>query len=296
MADATMTARRASVRAKPSTEPFGTAVLRKTRRVRKLVRRKALNALQGGRPDTRVVFIMGAQRSGTRVPLVALESAPDILTFREGARPFFDGVRLSQESALDRLFDACDFPVLVLKPLCESHRARQLLARFPGSRVLWIFRDHRDTIASSSLKWRSGIDAVEQIVEGRLRPNDWRGGGLTPELLDEARRLYQPGLSLHHANAILWYLRTRLLLDLDLFNCPEALVIKYEDLTSAPAIHFDRVFRFLGQPLGPDYLTQIHRNEKRRPLADVPSAVADACERLYHDVDGRYQHSLVKAG
>jgi hypothetical protein len=296
MTDATMTARRAAKRSKSTPEPMGTAVLRKTRRVAKVARRLALNALQGGRPETRVVFILGAQRSGTRVPLVALESAPDILTFREGARPYFDGVRLAEEPVLDRLFEACDFPLLVLKPLCESHRARQLLARFPGSRVLWIFRDHRDTITSSSLKWASGIEAVEQIVEGRLRPNDWRGGGLTPELLDVARRLYQPGLSLHHANAILWYLRTRLLLDLDLFTCPEALVIKYEDLTSAPAVHFDRVFRFLGQPLKPEYLTQIHRNDKRRPLSGIPSAVADACDALYSDVDARYQRSLTKAG
>ena len=292
-----MTAQRPVLRASSAGEPLGAAVLRKSRRLRKIGRRLVLNALQGGRPQTQVVFIMGAQRSGTRVPLVALESAPDMLTFREGARPYFEGVRLTEEAALDRLFEGCAFPVLVLKPLCESHRARELLARFPGSRVLWIFRDHHDTIASASLKWRSGIDAVERIVEGRLRPDDWRGGGLSPELLDVARRLYQPGLSLHHANAILWFLRTRLLLDLDLFNCPEALVIKYEDLTSAPAVHFARVFRFLGQRLESGYLNQIHRNAgRRRPLSGIPPMVADACEALYGEVDDRYQQSLAKAG
>jgi hypothetical protein len=52
MIDATMTARRAAKRSKSTPEPLGTAVLRKTRRVAKVARRLALNALQGGRPET----------------------------------------------------------------------------------------------------------------------------------------------------------------------------------------------------------------------------------------------------
>jgi hypothetical protein len=280
-----------------ATEPVVDAVLRKSRRMRKFARRLALNALSGGRPDTRVVFIVGAQRSGTRVPLVALESAPDILTYREGARPFFHGVRLTAEPMLDELFAQCAFPVLVLKPLCESHRARQLLERFPGSRVLWIFRNYEDTITSSSLKWSSGIEAVEQLLQDRLSRDDWRRGGVTPALLEDARRLYQPGLSLHHANAVLWYVRSRLLLDLDLFACPDALVIKYEDLTSAPVRHFPRVFQFVGQPLRPQYLSTIHSNAtRRRPSPLIPRRVADACEALYAEIDRRYQAAVAKAG
>jgi hypothetical protein len=285
----------ARARARPASggEPLGTAVARKAKRVRKFARRFALNALAGGRPQTQVLFIIGAQRSGTRVPLVALEGAPDILTYREGARPYFQRGLLAAEETLDRLFAQCLFPVLVLKPLCESHRARQLLARFPGSRLLWIFRGYEDTVASTALKWSSGIDAVEQIVQGRLRPDDWRGGGLTPELLDAARRLYEPALNLHHANAMLWYLRSRVLLDLNLFDCPNAMVVKYEDLTSDPARHFPRVFRFIGQPLKPAYLTPVHRNSSRRECTlDVPRPVADACAAVYDEIDRRYRKSL----
>jgi hypothetical protein len=283
------------MRSAASGEAVGAAILRKARRLRKLARRYALNTLAGGPPATRVVFIMGAQRSGTRVPLVALESAPDILTFREGARPFFKAGRLAPDEVLDRLFADCAFPVLVLKPLCDSHRARQLLDRFPDARVLWIFRGYHETITSSSLKWRSGIDAVEQLVAGRLRSDDWRLGGLSPEHLDAARRLYQPGLSLDHANAILWYLRSRLLLDQQLFGCARTLVIKYEDLTAAPAIHFPRVFDFVGQTLQPQYLSGVHRNSSGRRVANVPRFVEDVCNQLYEQIDRGYQSSLTRS-
>jgi len=293
MYPAALSPHRTTLRHTASNEPLGAAVARKVHCLQKFARRLALNAVSGARPETRVVFILGVQRSGTRVPLVALESGPDIVTYREGARPFFKGVRLAPEETLDRLFDECAFPVLVLKPLCESHRAHQLLNRFAGSRVLWIFRGYQDTISSTSLKWSSGIEVVERIVNGRLHPDDWRAGGLTPELLDVARGLYQPSLSLDHANAILWYLRSRLLLDLDLFRCAGALVIKYEDLTADPGRHFPRVFQFIGQPLMASYLTGIRQNPGRhRSFPAIPERVIEVCETLYNDLDRRYQQSL----
>jgi hypothetical protein len=274
-------------------ETLGDAVVRKATRLRKFARRCAVNAFTGGKPDTRVVFIIGAQRSGTRVPLAALEGAPDVVTYREGARPYFRGVHLAPEDQLDRLIAACLFPVLVLKPLCESHRATELLGRFPESRLLWMFRGYQDTVASASLKWSSGIEAVERIVEGRLQPDDWRGGGLTPELLEAARRMYEPALTLPHANAILWYLRTRVLLDLDLFANPAVLVVKYEDLTTDPNAHFPRLFRFIGEPMKAAYLAPIRRASTRRvPALDIPRTVADACAAVFEEVDRRYRLSV----
>ncbi len=267
--------------------------IRNARRIAKVARRLTLNALSGGAPNTRVIFIMGCQRSGTRVPLFVLESAPNILTYGEGAHRFFRGIRLKSEETLDQLFRRCVFPLLVLKPLCDSHRARQLLERFAGSRVIWIFRGYQDTVNSSSLKWSSGSIVVEQIVNGRLQRNDWRAGGLTEDAIEVARRLYRPGLSLHHANAILWYLRNRLVLDLDLFNCPEALIVKYEDLSTNPGAHFQRVFDFIGERLRPEYLTKIHSNAVRRsPLPEIPKPVLDTCEALYAEIDQLYRLSI----
>lgn len=290
---ADVTARSPLRRSGRDTESFRAGVVRRTRRMAKFARRLTLNALQGRTATTRVLFIMGAQRSGTRVPLVALESAPDVLTYREGARPYFRDGRLESDHSLDRLFAACPFPLLVLKPLCESHRAPDLLRRHPGSRVLWIFRGYQDTVRSASLKWSSGPEAVARLVTGRLDPGDWRLGGLTDEALEVARRLYEPGLSRHHADAILWYLRNRLALDLGLFDRQDVLVVRYEDLSTDPVRHFPRVFDFVGQTLRPDYLVDIHaRSVRRSPLAGVPGPVAEACETLHDAIERRYRLSI----
>jgi hypothetical protein len=275
-----------------SAEPLSEKVARKSRRLLKYARRWGLNAA-GRREPVRVIFIMGAQRSGTRVPLLALESAPDILTFREGARPFFRGGRLQPDETLRSLVDRCPFPVLVLKPLCESHRVLALLEKFPDARVIWIYRRPEDTVRSASIKWESGTAAVTRLIDGTLDVDDWRRGGLTTEALAEARRLFTTGLSLHHANAIMWYLRNRLALDLDVFAHPRVLVVKYEDLSSAPLAHFPRLFSFVGKPLEKSYLAGIHdRSVRRKPLDGVPAEVLDACEALYAEIDRRYQASL----
>jgi hypothetical protein len=133
------------------------------------------------------------------------------------------------------------------------------------------------------------VEAVEQLVAGTLPSGNWRLGGLTSEALDTARRLHRPGLSLHHANAILWYLRNRLILDLDIPSHDRALLVKYEDLSTDPQAHFPRVFRFVGEPLKPGYLRAIHGGSvRRRPLQEVPDDVIDACDRLHGEIEQRY--------
>ena len=265
----------------------------RARRIAKFARRIAVNVIGGGTPETQPVFIMGCQRSGTRVPLSVLEQAPDVLTYGEGAPEYYHGLLLRSDDLLDQGFARCVFPWLVLKPLCDSHRARQLLERFPTSRIIWIFRGYQDTVRSTSLKWSSGATVVKQMVEGRLRPDDWRRGGLTEESLDVVRRLYQPDLTLDHANALLWYVRNRLVLDQDLFDCARVLVVKYEDLTGNPIQHFDRLFDFIGEPLQARYISEVKDTRHRvTPRLSIPEPVAETCEALFTAIDLRYRQSL----
>jgi hypothetical protein len=267
--------------------------LNRARRIAKFARRMGLNVIAGGAPETHPVFIMGCQRSGTRVPLSVLEQAPDVLTYGEGAPEYYNGLLLRPDDVLGQGFARCVFPWLVLKPLCDSHRARQLLERFPTSRIIWIFRGYQDTVKSTSLKWSSGAAVVKQMVEGRLNPDDWRRGGLTEESLAVVRRLYQPDLTLDHANALLWYLRNRLVLDQDLFGSDRVLVVKYEDLTSDPIRHFDRLFDFIGEPLQAAYIGDVKDPRNRvTPNLSIPEPVVATCEALLEEIDLRYRQSL----
>ena len=272
---------------------LGDRALNRVRRIAKFARRMSANAMNGGVPETHPVFIMGCQRSGTRVPLSVLEQAPAVLTYGEGAPLYYNGLMLRPDDLLEQRFARCVFPWLVLKPLCESHRARQLLERFPTSRIIWIFRGYAETVKSTSLKWSSGTTVVKQMVEGRLRPDDWRRGGLTEESLDVVKRLYRPELTLDHANALLWYLRNRLVLDQGLFDCERVLVVKYEDLTRDPIQHFARVFEFIGEPLHANYTSDVRDTRSRMtPALSIPEPVVQTCKALFEEIDLRYHASL----
>src|SRR5690606_31615112 len=112
------------------------------------------------RPDTRFVFVVGSQRSGTRLPLQVMDQAPAIATYSEGAAPFFDRVLLQRLDRVEALGRLSVFPVVALKPICETHRVIELLERFPRSRAVWIFRHYQDAVNSASVKWKSGPEAV----------------------------------------------------------------------------------------------------------------------------------------
>ncbi len=219
---------------------------RRAWRTWKLCRAALLRA--AGRFDgpPRPVFVVGAQRSGTRLPMVVMERAPDIGAYAEGHSRFFDGVLLKPDDEVARALRRLPFQVVALKPICESHRARELLERFPGSRVVWIYRDYRYATRSAEKKWKGGVRELELLATGRLKEAGWRAGGLTEEKLRLVKRFYDPAMSRHSAYAMKWFLRTGLFFDIGLAGRDDVLLVRYEDLATDPVSGFQRMFAFIG--------------------------------------------------
>jgi len=232
----------------------------------------------GGRPLTRVVFVLGTQRSGTRLPLEALDCSPDVATYSEGSSPFFDRVLLEPLDVVERAVQRSPFPVVALKPICESHRVQELLDRFTGSRAIWIFRNYRDTVNSTSVKWRSGREALRDLVRGAA---SWRSGGLAEDKIRLARGLYRDDMTLHEANAVMWFLRTGLFFDLGAHLRPDVLLVKYEDLVTQPDRGFARMFDFIDVPT-PSSLSTVLRSSSSstRPFPDISLDILTRCDNL----------------
>ena len=178
---------------------------RKMPRVSKFLRQGTRVVAGGRRPATRVVFVVGSQRSGTRLPLQILDGAPEVMTYSEGTAPYFDRVLLKPLPEIERLLTRSLFPGVALKPICQTHRINELLDHFPDARGIWIFRDYRDATNSASAKWKSGKEAVRRLAAGELDAAGWRAGGLTTEKLQLVRRLYSDSMSLHAANAVMCF-------------------------------------------------------------------------------------------
>jgi hypothetical protein len=243
----------------------------------------------GQRPRSRVLFVFGSQRSGTRLPLQILDRSPDIVTFSEGSAPFFDGVMLKPLPEIDRLVGRSMFPVVTLKPICETHRVHELLEHFPGSRAIWIFRRYQDCVNSASRKWSSGRESLRRLAAGDLKGAGWRAGGLTPQKLALVRELYREDLSEHAANAVMWYLRNDLYFDLRVYERPDVLLSRYEDLVERPSIACVRMFDFAGLPVPRGYDKDVYASSvAKRPFPAIPDNIRQRCDALEERLTGLY--------
>jgi hypothetical protein len=269
---------------------------RKFPRVLKSARQWGRAAVAGGRPETRLVFVVGAQRSGTRLPIQVLDRAPEISTFPEGSDPYFDGVLLRPLNRIEQLVRRSASPIIALKPICETHRTNELLDRFPGSRAIWIFRNYEDTVNSATLKWSSGRTVVRRLARREFKPGDWRVGGLTDEKLGLVARLYREDMSQHEANAVMWYLRNALFFDLKTSERSDVLLVRYEDLVSAPQEHFERIFRFIGTPVPARALAALRSSAgSTRVFPQISPEIRRLCEDVHERLLAHYRAHCVTA-
>ena len=273
--------------------------VRKVPRLIKTGRQWARAAFTGGRPGARLVFVVGSQRSGTRVPVQILDCSPRIATYSEGAAPFFETALLKPLDRVEQLARRSPAHAVVLKPICETHRVHELLDRFPESRAIWIFRNYRDAVNSASVKWTSGREAVRRLAAGELAAAGWRAGGLTAEKLDLVRRLYRDDMSLHEANAVMWLLRNGLFFDLRAAARREILLVRYEDLIAHPRTHAARMFRFLAMPMPSGCEESVNESTgSRRTFPPIAPEIRSMCEELYARLLAHYRTSIepVSAG
>lgn len=270
-------------------KPLKIRVQRKTRRIIKSSARLLQNAGNGtGRP-TRAVFVFGSQRSGTRLPMDVLDLASQVMTYKEGNSCAFNRTLLKDNTAIAELLQASRFPIVAFKPICDSHRAAELLEYFPHSKAIWIFRYYKDAVNSSVRKWKHGRNNLKHIAAGNLTAAGWRAGGLTPEKIALIRRLYSEEMSSHAAYALMWYLRNNLIIDLKLHERNDLLLVKYENLVQEPQKHFPRIFNFIECPFKKKYVKGVyHSSVGKEKFPEIPVEIATLCENLYQQLEGIY--------
>lgn len=255
--------------------------------------RQWLRVASQGRPSTRAVFVVGSQRSGTRLPLQLFDRSEQVMTYSEGHYPYFDGVMLQPLPTVERLLARNPFPLVVLKPICETHRVVELLQRFPGSRAVWIFRHYRDAVNSASLKWKSGKESVRRLAVGDLERAAWRAGGLTPEKFETVRAVYNDDLTLHAANAIMWYLRNDLFFDLGVAARDDVMLVRYEDLVQQPRAVCERMFRFTGADVPDGLAESVYTSSvSKKPFPPIPAEIEALCQMVERKLLAHYAGSV----
>jgi hypothetical protein len=177
-----------------------------------------------------------------------LDEAPAFEVRNENDRAAFDRFRLRFDQVAP-LVQGSGHAYVLFKPLCDSHRALELLD-LPGlpvpPRALWAYRDVDGRVRSSVAKFgEANRLALMEIAETDGTTSRWEAGGLTPESVKTVQDLDPGGLSAASASALFWYLRNRLFFDLGLDQRSDVLITSYGRFVAEPERCMRRLCQFL---------------------------------------------------
>ncbi|WP_299164479.1 sulfotransferase [uncultured Eudoraea sp.] len=220
-----------------------------TKKIRRRIYRelKHLNQdlLTPNHKEKKIVFIMGAQRSGTTMLTNLFERDKTIRVYQEFSR-LTPNLRLIPYPKVQEQINRNHAGVIVLKPLVESQNIDQLFSFFPESKSIWAFRHFRD-VGSSNLKkfgLRNGIDDLRPIYHEDNE--NWRVEGISNETKAIIKDYFSEDMSPRDAAALFWYTRNILFFERDLTLNDRVYLLKYRDLVSEPSKKIKEVYDFVG--------------------------------------------------
>lgn len=267
-----------------------------TRAIGRRIRRvgKVLTGLLAGSgselPD--IVMIMGCQRSGTTMLLDVFDRDLRARVFRDvGALTNTGGRRsicLNPLPQVEATFRATRAPLVVAKPLADSHRAREILSRFNAARIIWMYRDYRDVAVSDLRRFGepNGLRNLAPMLEGD--PENWRSAGVSDEVRSVLRRFHSPTMKPHDAAALFWWARNALYFEQGLHDEERALLLRYEGFVRDPVAGIRDVYAWLSRPFpGPGLVKDVHTQAigKARDV-DISHEIAKLCTSMQRRLDG----------
>lgn len=250
------------------------------------------------------IFILGCQRSGTTVLADSFERDWNVYLFREfsdlniepvskegrPAVPTLLTLRLRPFDQVANLIQRTGFPLVVCKPIVESHRANELMAAVDNSRCLWVFRHYNDVADSIVRKWpdRIHIQNLEPIV--RMQRDNWRSEVVPDDVRELITTHYSADMNPHDGGALFWYARNRLLFDLGLLGSAKVMMIKYDDFVTDPVTIFRRIYDFSGTPYPGPHITRGIKvtSVGRGAGSQINEEIEAHCEILWNKLNEAY--------
>lgn len=202
-----------------------------------------------------------------------------------------NGIRLNPLPDVAALIRRVPAPLVVAKPLVETHRTRTLVSYFARAKALFMYRRYADVASSDLAKFgtRNAIENLRPIANGDT--HNWRSAGASRAVREQIGRFYSPSMSPNDAAALFWFARNQLYYELELSTCPQVMLCRYEHLATDPAAVMRRIYEFVGVAC-PDlsHTAQVHSASvtKGRDLQLLPEVRA-LCEPLQARLDAQYE-------
>lgn len=220
-----------------------------------------------------------------------LRNDPDSIVFGEftalNSLDTTAGIRLDPPDRLREYLSHLRAPLVVVKPLVESQNARALLDEMENLKIVWIYRDYRDVVASNLKKFGSanGIDDIRPLVSGDQ--DNWRAENVPEHIRAVVQKHFSEDLSQQDAAALFWFVRNSLYFEQNLHGSKDVLLVAYRDLVQNPEMVVRRIYGFLGLKFPGAYLFREVHNTSLGKGASV--AISPEVESLCHSLLDRLE-------
>src|SRR6476619_365020 len=128
-------------------------------------------------------------RPGTNMLMRGVDLAPEVEVRNENDRTVFRRFSLRSDAVLAQTVRDSRHALVLVKPLCESHRVDELLdlAGVPAGRALWVFREPGARARSEVSKFGdANLRALRTIAAGEGE-TIWQGQRLPPQSVELVR-------------------------------------------------------------------------------------------------------------
>jgi hypothetical protein len=233
------------------------------------------------------VFLFGAQRSGTNMIVHGLDEAPEFRVYNEGHRQAFDNFRLRPLPTIEALIDRSRAEYVLFKPLCDSHRAAEILDRFgPRARAIWTYRQVDGRVRSALAKFGdSNLRIIRAYAAGEAT-DAWQVQAMSPENADFVRSLDPDRLSAESGAALFWYVRNSLYFEMSLDERRDAMLVSYDEFIAHPDQTARALCSFLDIEFRRRFISHVKPSAPgwKQPLA-IDTRIRERCTELQELLD-----------
>jgi hypothetical protein len=243
-------------------------------------RRKLWRLVNGRSPDSRAIYILGAQRSGTTLLLDCLQRSMEFEVLGESSRAM-ERYRIKSDDYIVSSVLRSHHRFVVFKPLTDSHRARAFLGLFPNSKAVWAFRRVEDRVNSSIARFGDiNLRILRELSRGEGLEK-WQAQGLSDDDFSFIRGFDYTSMSPHTASALFWYVRNSLFFSQGLQDLESVLPLAYEDFVSSPDEMMKNFCRFVGAEFRPEMIARVHAQSIGRARSQLSNEIVALCQPMY---------------
>ena len=242
--------------------------------------------------EKRNVFIFGCQRSGTTLLGNIFDVDLRTAVLQEISRITKDENDVLRLKPLEKVkleLEKIKQPLVIAKPLVESHNADRILNEIPNSKGIWLFRSYSDVVASNTKRFSSQIEGLRMSITGD--PASWRSERISDATLKIKKRFYSPDMKQEDAAALGWYSINVLFFELGLDKNPNMILLKYEDFVTEGEKQMKIIYDFIGMDYPKNELTgqvdslSIALGKK----IEIHPQIEEICNELYKRIEEQYE-------